>query len=194
MADKIIANVIPNMKAIDLGDGTHAYAVVGEDALDRGVFEAGSAITGQDTEKDWPVNHWAGDMVEVVIGGVEYHRLIASNTADTLTFATIAPAIVIAGNPYVIRQIPGGWVLIPLNKAIVQNTAELAGVDILAAALVPTAPPCMFKVYAGFDAAGVFSATITSGGNTQVQLFNGGVALNVNSLYAFTLLVTRETR
>lgn len=69
------------------------------------------------------------------------------------------------------------------------NTAELAGVDILAAALAPTNSPATFRIAIAFNAVGVFSATVTRGGNTQVVNFNSGVNLNANAVYVFDLPV-----
>ncbi|MBA7605667.1 hypothetical protein ES703_12801 [subsurface metagenome] len=77
----------------------------------------------------------------------------------------------------------------PLEKAAEHNTAELATTDILAAALTPTNTPCLFRVMCAFDTAGVFTATITRGGNTQLVHFNGGANLTVDCLYIFDHLV-----
>lgn len=83
-----------------------------------------------------------------------------------------------------------GSFLGPLEKAVQHNVAVVGGADILGAALAPLNSPCTFRVEAAFSAAGILSATITQGGVTMVAQFNGGVALNVNSLYRFSLAVT----
>lgn len=122
MADEIITNVIPNMKAVDLGDGTFAYAVIGEESLDRGVATAGSPTTLVDATKNWTVNEFFNTMVEVTITNIEYHRLIASNTATTLTFAALPALIsVAAGNPYLIRIIGGNAVTIADGADVTQG-------------------------------------------------------------------------
>ena len=38
MADDIVKNVNPNIKAVDLGDGTFGIAVVSEQAQDRDIY------------------------------------------------------------------------------------------------------------------------------------------------------------
>jgi len=79
--------------------------------------------------------------------------------------------------------------LTPLEKANEHNTAETADTDILASALSPTNTPCLFRVMVCVDTAGVFFATITKAGNTQVVEFNGGANLTANALYIFDHLV-----
>jgi len=72
--------------------------------LDCGVATAGTNITCQDTAKSWGVNMWAGAYIEVTIAGVEYHRAIVSNTADTLTFNALPALVVVApGDAYCIK-------------------------------------------------------------------------------------------
>ena len=180
------------LRAVFGGDADISIAnplpVTSETALDHGVATDGTITTLEDTTKDWEVNMWADAVLEVEIDGVEYHRTVISNTADTLTFNTLPVGITVAAdNPYTLGRTVSPFT--PLEKALEHNTAELAGVDILAAAVAPTATPCLWRVMAGFDTAGVFSVTIINGGNTQVQQFNGGAALNIDSLYAFSHLV-----
>ena len=79
--------------------------------------------------------------------------------------------------------------LTPVEKANEHNTAELADTDILGAALSPTNTPCLFRVMVTFDAAGIFRATITKGGNTQVVNLNSGNNLIANAVYMFDHLV-----
>ena len=72
--------------------------------MDSGTATAGSGTTCEDTTKDWEVNMWADFVIEVDIGGVEYHRTIISNTNDTLTFNALGGLIVVAaGDEYEIR-------------------------------------------------------------------------------------------
>ena len=77
----------------------------------------------------------------------------------------------------------------PLEKANEHNTAELANVDILATALIPTNTPCLFRVMVAVDTAGTFRVTITKGGNTQTLIFNNNVNLTANCLFMFDHLV-----
>ena len=74
-----------------------------------------------------------------------------------------------------------------IERAAAHNQAYVAPNDILAAALAPSKPPSLFRVFAAFSLAGILRATITRGGNTQVVDFNEGVALVANGLYGFDL-------
>jgi len=167
--------------------------VTSETALDTGIATGGTVNTLVDNTRGWQVNIWADAIVEIldVSTGISYTREIDSNTADTLNFATHPlPAAVVAGDTYSIRRLVNP--LSPIAKALEHNVAVVAGVDIIGAAVAPTNTPCLFKIMAGFDTAGVLSVTITNaagGGGTMVQQFNGGTPLNVNSLYAFSHLV-----
>ena len=80
-------------------------------AQDQGVATGGSLITLEDNTKGWQVDIWAHSIVAIEIGGVEYHREIDSNTADTLDFTTHPlPVPVVAGCPYTIRGVePAGY-------------------------------------------------------------------------------------
>lgn len=166
-----------------------------EAAIDEGVATGGTNTTLIDATKGWQVNIWEDAIVEVEIGGIQYTREIDSNTATTLNFATnplLPPGVVVAaGCVYSIKRLVNP--LSPIAKALVHNVAGyLAGADILGAAVVPTNTPCLFRIMAGFSASGILSVTITNvagGGGTVVQQFQGGVALNINSLYAFSHLV-----
>lgn len=160
-----------------------------EVAVDSGVATGGTNTTLQDTTKNWEADMWVGCIVEVDIGGVEYHRTITTNTATVLTFNPLPGATVVAaGHTYQIRRITAPST--PITREIQHNVAGyLAEADIIAAALAPIYDPCSFRVEAAFNAGGILRATITRGGNTQVVNFNGGVALNVNGLYRFDMMV-----
>ena len=106
MADDIIKNVNPNIKAVDLGDGTFGVATVMETAQDRGIATGGSNVTCVDTTKAWIVNGFIGDTLEVTVAGVEYHSLITANTADTITMNAIG-AVVVEGDPYKVKSAAG---------------------------------------------------------------------------------------
>lgn len=165
-----------------------------EVGLDSGVATGGTNTTLTDTRKRWRVNAWALATVSIIRDGREYFSVITSNTDQILTFVALPGVITpVAGDVYSIRREVVSTVVVsqltPLEKAVEHNTAELAGVDILAAALVPTNTPCLFRLMVAFNAAGVFSVTITRAANTQIANFNNGAALTLNSLYMFDHLV-----
>ena len=165
--------------------------VTSETSLDNGVATGGTINTLIDTTRGWQVDIWEDAIVEIldVSTGISYTREIDGNTADTLDFTTNPlPAAVVAGDTYSIRRMVSP--LSPLTRANEFNVAGyIAAADILAAALAPLNTPCSFRVEAGFDAAGILSATITQVGVPVVCQLNGGVALNINSLYRFSLMV-----
>lgn len=83
----------------------------------------------------------------------------------------------------------------PIDRASLFNVAGyIAAADILGVALAPLNTPCTFRVEVTFDAAGILSATITRGGVTVVSQCNGGVALNIDSGYRFSLAVSAGDR
>ena len=165
--------------------------VTSETALDSGVATGGTVNTLADTTRGWQVNIWTDAIVEItdISTGIQYTREVDSNTADTLNFATNpVPAAVVAGDIYSIKRTVNP--LTPIAKGLVHNTAGyIAAADLLGADLTPTNTPCLFKIIAGFSASGILSVNIINGADTQVQRFNGGVALNIDSLYVFTHLV-----
>ncbi|GAH69338.1 unnamed protein product, partial [marine sediment metagenome] len=156
--------------------------VTSEAAIENGTATGGSDVTLEDNTKDWEVNMWADAILQVEIGGVEYHRTITSNTDDTLTFNAL-PALVVVSDEdkYSIRRVVSPFN--PLSRVIIQSTAEVAGVDILPAALAPINVPCLFRIQVAFDAAGVFSTTVTNGGVPVTTEFNHGVVLVADSLF-----------
>jgi len=166
--------------------------VTSETSLDSGVATGGTINTLDDTAKGWQVNIWEDALVEIldVSTGIAYTREIDSNTATQLDFTTNPlPAAVVAGDTYTIKRLVSP--LNPLSRANLFNVAGyLTPADILAAALAPLNSPCTFRVEAAFSAGGILSATITQGGVTVVTQFNGGVALNIDSAYRFSLMVT----
>lgn len=76
-------------------------SVLDADAL-SGEATDGTATTIEDTTMDWKVDMWKGAYVQVTVGTTTYHRLIQSNTSDTLTIATIGTDV-LAESPYVIK-------------------------------------------------------------------------------------------
>ena len=170
-------------------DPTHPLPVTSEISADQGVASGGSNTTLVDFTKGWEVNMWTDAILQVVIGIIEYHRHIVSNTNDTLTINALPGVIaVVAGCEYSIKREINP--LLPISRAIVHNVAGyIAAADILGADLAPLNTPCLFRVTACFNAAGVLSVETIAGGNSQVQQLYGGVALNNNSLYMFEHLV-----
>ncbi len=163
--------------------------VTSETALDQGVATGGTITTLEDTTKDWEVNMWEDAIIQVEVGGVQYYRNIASNTLDTLTFAALTGVVAVAaGDPYsIVRQVSP---LNPLARAEEHNAAGyLATADILGADLAPLNTPCLFRLTAGFDTAGILSVDITRAGVTVNQQFNHGVVLVANALFMFDHLV-----
>ncbi len=76
-----------------------------EASIDTGIATGGSNTTIVDTGKSWAVNMWAGATFEVVIGGIQYLGIIASNTANTVTIPALAGgAVVVAGSTYSLRR------------------------------------------------------------------------------------------
>jgi hypothetical protein len=70
-----------------------------------GIATSGSATTIVDTTKNWKVNQWAGKRVRITGGANQSGELtVASNTANTLTFA--ATTIMDASTQYTILGIP----------------------------------------------------------------------------------------
>lgn len=161
-----------------------------EMAVDSGVATGGSNTTLEDTTKSWEVNMWVGCVVEINIGGIEYHRTVTANTDTVLTFNALPGAIVVAaGNTYEIRRLTAPST--PIERAVQHNVVGyLAGADIIAAALAPIYTPCSFRVEAAFSVGGgVLTSTITRGGNTQTVSLNAGVGLNVAAIFRFDLIV-----
>jgi len=104
--------------------------VTSEVGVESGTATSGSNITLEDTAKSWQVDIWEDAILEVEIGGIQYTREIDSNTADTLTFAALPGAVVVAaGCPYRIKMVAGQTVAISSgNIAVVSgNVAVISG-------------------------------------------------------------------
>lgn len=79
-------------------------------ALEQGVATGGTNTTLIDNTKGWQVNIWENAIVsvDIVVAGIEYHRELDSNAADTLDFTTHplpGGVVVAAGDPYTIRRV-----------------------------------------------------------------------------------------
>ena len=174
-----------------------ALAIGLEAAVDSGTATGGTNTTLIDANKDWALGMWGGvrdSLIQVEIAGVNYLRFTALpvNTATVITIAALPAGVVVAaGCPYSIKRALNP--ILPLAQALLHNVAGyLAAADILAADLAPLNNPCLFRVTACFNAAGILSVQTTNaagGAGAVVQRFNGGVALNNNSLYEFEHLV-----
>jgi len=79
--------------------------------------------------------------------------------------------------------------IVPLVKGFVFNTAVGAGADIFATPLSPTNSPATFRIYACFDAGGIFTVRRTRNAVTVSEELNSGVALNANAAYIFDIIV-----
>lgn len=75
------------------------------------------------------------------------------------------------------------------EKGVIHDTAYVTPNDFFVTVLTPTNAPSIFTLAGSFSVAGVLSVTITRALNTQTVEFNAGVALAVDSLYQFDVLV-----
>jgi hypothetical protein len=96
--------------------------------VDTGTATGGTQTTLVDTSKNWAVNMWANAICQVKLAdGIEYLRVIASNTADTLTIAALpGGSTVAAGNLYSLK--------LPVNVSDIERWGgtQLTGRDISA--------------------------------------------------------------
>lgn len=165
--------------------------VTSEMGIESGTATGGTNTSLVDTTKGWQVNIWEDAVLEVEIGGIQYTRELDSNTANTLVFA-VNPLpmgiVVAAGCPYRIKRLISP--MSPLARAELHNVAGyIAGADILGADLAPLNTPCLFRLTAGFDTAGILSVDVTRAAVTVNQQFNHGVVLPANCLFMFDHLV-----
>jgi hypothetical protein len=72
------------------------------------------------------------------------------------------------------------------------NEAVVAATDIFSAALSPTYPSTVFRIYACFDAAGVLSVRRTYGGTTVTEKLNAGADLSADCAYSFDVSVLED--
>ena len=72
------------------------------------------------------------------------------------------------------------------------NEAVSAATDIFSAALSPTYPATVFRVYACFNASGILSVRRTYDGNTVSEKLNAGANLSADCGYAFDVLVLED--
>ena len=72
------------------------------------------------------------------------------------------------------------------------NEAVVAATDIFSAAISPTYPVTIFRIYAVFGAAGELSVRRTYGGTTVSEKLNSGANLSADCGYAFDILVLED--
>ncbi len=129
-----------------------------EMALESGVATGGSNVTCEDTAKEWEINMWEDCVIEVTIGGIEYHRTILSNTNDTLTFNALPGAIVVAaGDAYEIRR----GAVVPTGAVQIDNYTDATGANILPAVVRSTAATAFRAIKVQIHWAAVTSNPVT---------------------------------
>lgn len=114
---RVLCAVFGNNNVIN---AANPLPVTSGEPLEHGVATGGSNTTLEDTAKDWGINMWEDAILAVDIGGIEYHRHITSNTADTITMDALPVGIVVAaGCPYTIRRVvtPGEVHIDPFTDA-----------------------------------------------------------------------------
>ncbi len=183
-----------------------------EVSIDSGDATGGSLTTIVDTTKNWEVDKWKDAVVEVEVDSIHYYRTISSNTADTLTIATLpAGHPVTAGAHYNIRMALrladidkwGGTALtgrdisldlanlaklIPLAKAAVFNTAlPAAEANWLGSDIEPTNSPSYLRIYACVSVTGILRVARTQNATTLTEDLNSGTALVADGAYMFTV-------
>jgi len=77
----------------------------------------------------------------------------------------------------------------PELKRRLFNVAITANTNLFATDLSPTYKPCIFRIYACFDTAGVLTVRRTSAGVTVGEQLNAGTALTANAAYLFDIVV-----
>jgi len=154
---------------------------------DVGIASRGSSSTLIDDTRHWQDNILRGALLRIEKQRQVYERIILSNTYNTITFSPLPTGVEVEeGDRWSISMVVRGT---PLEKANLQNMAISADKDILSTDLEPLAGASLFRIMVAMSTAGVFSASITKGDNTQVLDFYEGANLQADSLYIFDLLV-----
>lgn len=153
---------------------------------DQGVATKGSETTLEDLTRNWETDIWAGSTLRISIEGTLYIRKVTSNTNQKLTFKTLPDGVKARkGDEWVLRRSE----LTPLEKANEHNATITADKNILARAITPSNPPCLFRIMICLNTAGVFSAMITKASSEQQFKFNSASNLTADAGYIFDLLV-----
>jgi len=74
-------------------------------------------------------------------------------------------------------------------KGSVFNVSVTANTNIFASDLKPTYTPCIFRIYACFNASGILTVRRTRAGVTVSENLNGGSTLAANAAYIFDVPV-----
>jgi len=161
--DTIVSCMLPEVTVTQLQE---LLSRVTEFSSDTGTATGGTQTTLVDTLKNWEVNMWQGAILEVysVADNVYYLSTIASNTANTITFAALpAGKLVASGNPYAVRLTIGSIDILKWG-----GTA-LTGRDI------------------SLDIAKIGDDTYTTPAHTKITAANTtttALAVNANRIYA----------
>ena len=175
-------------------------------AFDWGVTSGPSPAGGNsltDATKAWSAGILKNRVIRIVSGrGAGQACYIQGNSRDSVVVRVGWSEPVGAGAAYVIYNadfeqmirdvLLGGGTSVsmaPIEVAVVHNVAVVAAADILAANVAPVNTPCMFRLTVTFSAGGILDVVTIRAGSSQVEHFNGGVAMNINSKYMFTHLV-----
>jgi len=187
-------------KKSPLSEGAATEATLVEiKVFDGGTATGGSKTTIVDTGKDWETNMFAGNVAKITVGTKDYYRTVASNTANTLTIATLpgAAASAIIGTPgtaevtiTVVAEGVGG------NSYTAEVVEAPGDDDNLSASLTGTvltvylgktggaldnAKNTAILVAAAIDAIPEFTAAMTGSGGVVAAMeavpFTGGVAV-----------------
>ncbi len=132
MLETVLRTLLRNLigSGADISVANPVPVTMGELPVESGTATGGTGATCEDTTKDWEINMWTDFVIEVDIGGIEYHRTIITNTADTLTFNALGGIIVVAaGDNYEIRSTGA----VPAAAVTVDNFTDAAGANIVPA-------------------------------------------------------------
>ena len=151
--------------------------------IDNGAAtSAGTTTTLTDTAKSWQTNELAGLTISYIVAGVEYSSTIASNTATTVTFATMAVAPA-SGSSYQIKQLGNETLPVTLSAGIVANltsAASTANTNIMGSNFTGAATQ-MSELAFNASVAGVLSVMIDG----VAWVLNNGNALVAGNGYTF---------
>lgn len=79
--------------------------------------------------------------------------------------------------------------LSPASKGNLFNTPVTADTNIFSTPMAPTKTPCLFRIYACFNAPGVLKVARTKGTTTVIENLKEGTELAANSAYIFDIIV-----
>ena len=82
--------------------------------------------------------------------------------------------------------------LIPIAKASIHGASPGANTNILGSDLIPTNPPCLFRIMVCLGGAAIFYADFKQIDTVSTMKFNGGTALTADAVYIFDILIHSE--